>query len=833
MTVQYLIDSENVGDFWIPLLDLPVDQIELIVFYTRNSPHMSYDSLIKLKESDRKVSFIKCFEGTNALDFQLVSELGYRICQNEGGRFVIVTNDTGFDAAVKYWRRRHYSVKRITGKECKNVDRRKKEDLAPDRPMHRIPAQMAAPAAERPAAGAAVRRGGGAASSAAEASFGAAAGASSPESSAAASRRAASASSDGRPSRPNLRDAESARLPEPDEIPFGGGLSEPDEIPFGGVLSEPDEIPFGGGLSEPDELPFVDEEDSFEDLSEEEFFNGTDEELYEFGEDGINDDGFGEEDYEEDDLGGEDLEEGSFDDEEDVSGFDAEAFEENAKWDFPEEDSDSMEEDSYSAEGSAEEDSGSAQDSMGENADLTEETPDSTEEDLDFTEDSPEMDSDSEDKDFPEKDTDSAKGDFPEVDSAGLPFPENEEGEGGAKAAAHGSDGNVMAQGGTTSYSKALSRYENMFAKAWKEELEYLADNEGQMKLPVAEAGSRSSESGSDEIGAASGAGASSAGDASKSEGDGAPEEMREMLEMLRAASDILQDEHVTAATRALDDALNGEGSAFARQQAAAGGVFSEKQEPEEPAGSNGEGVAESGSAGAAFTERAEDGRPLHGGEPDTDFSLFFPPGWGDEGDESLFSDEDADGGSETSRKSKSRRSRSRRSRNGSKKQDQGSSAEAHERQEAGRAPSDDDAASSDAQDGAPAELPPPGDEEIARVAACIGADNLAELHNQLATLYGDQGKEIYSSIKSNARSIPDLKPDLGQKFEWYCGIIFGRAGQGEECPADLPAFLLGAREKLNSLNSLRYALQKQYGKDKGRKYYFLLKPYAKAMYQM
>ena len=90
---------------------------------------MSYESLIRLKESDRTVTFIKCYEGTNALDFQLVSELGYLIGKNESGSFVIVTNDTGFDAAVKYWRRNKKSVKRITGKECKNLERRLKEDL--------------------------------------------------------------------------------------------------------------------------------------------------------------------------------------------------------------------------------------------------------------------------------------------------------------------------------------------------------------------------------------------------------------------------------------------------------------------------------------------------------------------------------------------------------------------------------------------------------------------------------------------------------------------------------------------------------------------------------
>ena len=122
---HYLIDSENVGDFWIPLLELPADQAELIVFYTKNSPHMSYDSLIKLKESDRTVTFIKCYEGTNALDFQLCTELGYLIAMNKGDDFIIVTNDTGYDAAVKYWRRKEYSVKRIAGKDSRTGSRRR------------------------------------------------------------------------------------------------------------------------------------------------------------------------------------------------------------------------------------------------------------------------------------------------------------------------------------------------------------------------------------------------------------------------------------------------------------------------------------------------------------------------------------------------------------------------------------------------------------------------------------------------------------------------------------------------------------------------------------
>ncbi len=132
--VTYLIDSENVGDFWIPLLDLPAEETELVVFYTRNSPHMSYESLIRLKESDRHVTFIKCYEGTNALDFQLVSEMGYRIALRNSDSYVIVTNDTGYDAAVKYWKHKKCAVKRITGKECRYIDRRARERDEEERP---------------------------------------------------------------------------------------------------------------------------------------------------------------------------------------------------------------------------------------------------------------------------------------------------------------------------------------------------------------------------------------------------------------------------------------------------------------------------------------------------------------------------------------------------------------------------------------------------------------------------------------------------------------------------------------------------------------------------
>ena len=588
MTVQYFIDSENVGDFWIPLLDLPAEKTELIVFYTRNSPHMSYESLIKLKESDRKVTFIKCYEGTNALDFQLVSELGFHICQDEDDRFVIVTNDTGFDAAVKYWRRKKKSVKRITGKECRNLERRIREDLQPGHMQERnTAASEVRYSAEDQIAEQAVHE-------------------------EELQAKQVLSAEDVRLSRPNLRDAERASLPETDE-----------EFPQedSGYLAE--------DLSdEPNEDPFDFDGD------------GSDEEAEEFETD-------------------QDPVPAAFHEEEDVSLEDA-----------------SSEDVSY----------------------------DETDEPTFFD-------------DMPAEDPDD-----PEVPEEG-PF-------------------------------------ENLNDPAVLEEE---AVETGEIPEEI-------------------------------------PSEITAEIPVSSVSDEISEEDHVEEAEKEQDAHVE---EAAKEQEAAV--------------------VSEQESEKAGESEAAE--------EADSAVSA-------------------------SSHRSKSRRSRSRRSKSGAKKQE--ASAAAAENADAGdlaadqagedtdnpgTASADHSSAKSAGKQKAKAADPSgensqqasaaPGDEEIARIVACIGPDNLAELHNQLATFYGDQGKDIYLSIKNNSRSFPVLKPDLSQKFAYYCEIIFSRSDDADEYPSDISEFLLNVREKLNNLNSLRYALQKHYGKEKGRRYYFLLKPYAKTMYQM
>lgn len=113
-----MVDSENVGDVWVPLLASSQPEEEVLVFYTQKSPHMNYENVRVLKETQKEAVFIKCFEGNNALDFQLVTELGYRLREDLDSEYIIVSNDTGFDAVVRYWTEREYKVCRLSGKEC-------------------------------------------------------------------------------------------------------------------------------------------------------------------------------------------------------------------------------------------------------------------------------------------------------------------------------------------------------------------------------------------------------------------------------------------------------------------------------------------------------------------------------------------------------------------------------------------------------------------------------------------------------------------------------------------------------------------------------------------
>lgn len=139
---HFLVDSENVNDNWLMLFDMADEDDEIIVFYTKKSPHMSYMSVIRLMENNKiNIRFEECYEGTNALDFQLVSYMGYLMgcggacSENEcdaasaetgADEYIIMSNDTGYDPAVRFWKDKGYAVRRFNVNFCKQAVQRRK-----------------------------------------------------------------------------------------------------------------------------------------------------------------------------------------------------------------------------------------------------------------------------------------------------------------------------------------------------------------------------------------------------------------------------------------------------------------------------------------------------------------------------------------------------------------------------------------------------------------------------------------------------------------------------------------------------------------------------------
>ena len=122
----YLIDTENVRTVWTLLLDRMTVNDKIYVFYTMNSGNVSYEDLNGVLSSGKSVELIQCHTGKNGLDFQLVSYLGYLIRNNENADYCIISDDSGYDAVIKFWEGRDVDVTRktafqVSGKQAKSA----------------------------------------------------------------------------------------------------------------------------------------------------------------------------------------------------------------------------------------------------------------------------------------------------------------------------------------------------------------------------------------------------------------------------------------------------------------------------------------------------------------------------------------------------------------------------------------------------------------------------------------------------------------------------------------------------------------------------------------
>ena len=110
--INYLIDSENMGTKWISYLEENIEELDkAFLFYTDASKSISCKELSILFSFIHQLETIHCQNGTaNALDFQLVSYLGYLIRMDTKSTYCILSKDKGYDAVVHFWKEKGIQI---------------------------------------------------------------------------------------------------------------------------------------------------------------------------------------------------------------------------------------------------------------------------------------------------------------------------------------------------------------------------------------------------------------------------------------------------------------------------------------------------------------------------------------------------------------------------------------------------------------------------------------------------------------------------------------------------------------------------------------------------
>ena len=109
----FLIDTENVGRDWIPFVLRQEPNTRYLLFCTSRSPTIPLAMFPALAQVSESIEIIECFHtGVNALDFQLVSLLGNLLAEAPEKKYIIVADDRGYNAVVKFWRLKGYDVSR-------------------------------------------------------------------------------------------------------------------------------------------------------------------------------------------------------------------------------------------------------------------------------------------------------------------------------------------------------------------------------------------------------------------------------------------------------------------------------------------------------------------------------------------------------------------------------------------------------------------------------------------------------------------------------------------------------------------------------------------------
>lgn len=111
---NFYIDYENVHSAGLQEIDRLEKNDSVYIFYSVNAESVKMPIVKAARETKAHLEFIECETGKlNALDFQLLAFLILNL--NKKFENYIISNDTGFDSALKIVKKKGFKIKRSPG----------------------------------------------------------------------------------------------------------------------------------------------------------------------------------------------------------------------------------------------------------------------------------------------------------------------------------------------------------------------------------------------------------------------------------------------------------------------------------------------------------------------------------------------------------------------------------------------------------------------------------------------------------------------------------------------------------------------------------------------
>jgi len=132
MKRYFLIDTENVGQTFLPGIQELTAQDTLILFHYEKAAPFKQEMLLSIARAKCKHEIIEMRIHTkNAMDFQICSYLGVLVNKNMGNaEYYIVSRDKGYTAAVEFIRQ---SYEGITVKTITTLNTKENKDSQRDK----------------------------------------------------------------------------------------------------------------------------------------------------------------------------------------------------------------------------------------------------------------------------------------------------------------------------------------------------------------------------------------------------------------------------------------------------------------------------------------------------------------------------------------------------------------------------------------------------------------------------------------------------------------------------------------------------------------------------